>query len=329
MLNSWTNEEVKLLKKLYPVLRVKELIKYFPKRNKATIATKALNLGLNSAKLWHPEQNKLLKNKFATTNKEDLLELFPNRTWSAIMAQGERLGIKRERNRPRLKVNEDYFNQWSSNMAYVLGFTLSDGCIVKGTYKGYSDALKFGVQLKDKNILEKIKKELKSEHAISVLRNAAHFCITSQKLVESLKRLSLTYQKSLKEKVPRVPSQYKKDFIRGLIDGDGGISFDSRQYPTLRLCGSLDVVVFVQKYFLDRFKAYSKISKKSKDPSRDKYLYYINYRSNTAKKLILHLYDKAQIYLNRKYYLAMKCRHLNIKVRNNDSYINKHAINPG
>lgn len=320
---------MELLKKLYPVLRVKELIKYFPKRNKATIAAKALNLGLKSAKLWHLDEDKLLKRRFANASKDELLKLFPRRTWSAITAQGERLGIKRERKRPRLKVNEDYFNQWSPNMAYVLGFTLSDGCIVKGMYKGYSDALKFGVQLKDKDILEKIKKELKSEHSISVSKNAAYFCITSQKLVDSLKRLSVTYQKSLKEQVPQIPLLYKKEFIRGLIDGDGGISFDNRQHPTLRLCGSMDIVGFVQKYFLNKFKAYSKIGRKSKNPSENKYLYHISYRSNTAKKLILHLYYKAQIYLNRKYHLAMKCRHLNIKVRNNDSYTNKHAINPG
>jgi hypothetical protein len=329
MSNFWSEGEIKLLKKLYPIMRVKDLIKYFPKRNRATIATKALNLKLKSAKLWHSQEEELLINKFPSAPKEKLLKLFPRRTWSAIMAHAERLGAKRERRHPRLKVNEDYFNQWSSNMAYILGFIVADGCIVIGTYKGYSDALKFGVQLKDRDILEKIKKELNSEHAISTLRNATHFCITSQKIVDNLKRLGITYQKSLKETVPVVPKKFTKDFIRGVIDGDGGISFDKRHYPTLRLCGGSNTVTFVRNYFWQKFNAYSTIGKRKYSPIAKNFLYNISYRANTAKKLIIYLYGNASLYLERKHELAMKCRNSNIKIRNNQSFIKKHAINSG
>lgn len=304
-------------------MQVKELVKYFPKRNKATIATKALNLKLKSAKLWHSQEDELLGNKFALSTKEELLTLFPRRTWPAIMAQGERLGLKRERNHPRLQVNEDYFQNWSPNMAYVLGFTLADGCIIKGTYKGYSDALKFGVQLKDKDILEKIKKELQSEHSISIVRNAAHLCITSQKIVDSLKRLGITYQKSLKETVPKIPSHYIKDFIRGLIDGDGGISFDNKNHPTLRLCGGINTVTFVKNYFWKKLKCFSSIGQKKFSATTKNYLYGIDYRSTTAKKIVLFLYVGAGLYLDRKYELALKCQNLQIRKRTNFNYIKK------
>jgi hypothetical protein len=328
MQNKWTKEEVAKLRKLYPILRVKQLIPYFPGRNKQTIAVKALSLNLRSAKLWQPEENTTLRQKFVHASRNELLTLLPKRTWLAVMAQAERLGIKRHRNKPRLPVNEEYFTKWGPNMAYLLGYILADGCIMKGVYKGYSDALKFGVQLKDKDILEKIKKELSAEHSISIVRNAAHLSVTSQKLVDSLKRLGITYRKSLKETPADVPPKYLTDYIRGIIDGDGGISFDKRQYPTLRLCGSLATVSFVRKYFWDKFRAFSKITKRiSNFP--DYCLCDISYRSNTAKKIILHLYNGAGMYLNRKYQLAMRCHNITIRVRNNKSIYNKYAIDSG
>lgn len=315
--NEWGKEEIEKLKKLYPNLWVKELLPYFPKRNRYTIAAKAHNLGLASAKSWQKEDNKLLRSKFALSSKEDLLKLFPRRTWSAIMAQGERLGVKRFRNKPKLFVNENYFNSWSPNMAYVLGFILADGCIIRGSYKGYSDALKFGVQLKDKDVLEKIKKELSSEHTISIIRNAAHLCITSQKIVDSLKHLGITYQKSLKETVPNVPNKYMKDFLRGIIDGDGGISIDSKHYPTLRLCGSVGTITFIRNYFWKKFKTFSSIGRRKSRLAPNIYLCYIAYRTNTAIKLINFLYKDAKIYLDRKYRLAIQCSQIQIRKRNN------------
>jgi hypothetical protein len=323
--NEWGKKEVAQLKKLYPLFRVKYLVKYFPKRNKATIAAKALNLGLQSAKLWQTEDNKMLQLKFRASSKEELLRLFPKRTWSAIMAQGERLGIKRNRNHPKLAVNEDYFKKWSSNMAYILGYILTDGCIIRGSYKGYSDSLKFGVQLKDQDILKKIKRELGSAHSISITRNAAYLCIASQKIVDSLKHLSIDYKKSLKEKIPNVPNKYKKDFIRGMIDGDGGISINSRSYPTLRLYGGINTINFVRDYFWNNFKAYSNIGKRESKLASNIYLCYIAYRTNTAIKLIDFLYKDAKIFLDRKYKLAMQCGRIQIRTRNNFTSIYEKA----
>jgi hypothetical protein len=319
--NQWSKREIAKLKKLYPILRVKALVPYFPKRNKATIAMKALNLGLPSAKLWHLQENAILRKKFISASRDELLKLLPDRTWPAIIAQGERLKLKRNRKKPRLNINENYFSTWSPNMAYILGFILADGCIIRGTYKGYSDSLKFGVQLKDRDILEKIKKELHSEHAISIIRNAAHYCVSSKKIVDSLKALGITHQKSLKETVPNVPDKYIKDFIRGLIDGDGGISIDSKSYPTLRLYGGINTVNFVRDYFLKNFNAYSGIGKRQSKLAPNIYLCYIAYRTNTAIKLINFLYRNAKIFLDRKYELAMQCHQIQIRKRNSQATI--------
>jgi len=318
----WSQKEISLLEKFYPTTRVKDLAKLFPLRTKATIVAKALSLNLPSAKLWQQRENKILKKYFYKLNVQELTKLLPGRSKVAIWAQGERLGLKQNRNRSRLQVNENFFKNWSKQMAYVLGFIVADGCIVKGTYKGYSDALKFGVNKRDADILEKIKRALGSGHRLSFCGDAVHFCITNQTIVNDLKQLGIIYRKSLHEKIPAIPEIFKKDFIRGVVDGDGSISFDKRNYPTLSVCGGKETITFIKNYFLNKFNIYSKITKVKKN-SKCQFLFYVAYRSNSAKTLTNHLYENSKIFLNRKWVLAKRASKVKIKRKNNINLITK------
>jgi|SRR3989338_248031 len=317
----WSAKEVALLCELYPKVRVRDLGYRFPRRNKSTIVAKALSLGLSSAKLWQDKENRILKSYFELKPKEDILKLLPKRSWKAVVAQGERLGLKRKRDKPRLKVNENYFKKWSANMSYVLGFILADGCIIKGTYKGYSDSLKFGVQLKDRDVLEKIKSELGAKHKLSHVENAVHLSLTSQKIVDDLKKLGIKYRKSLNEVVPKVPRKYIKDFIRGIIDGDGSVWIEKeRNYPTLSVAGGENTLRFIRDHFFKKFKLYSTLTRTKYSKNAKKYLYNIAYRANPAQKLIEYLYKNTNLYLNRKYDIALKGLEKTIKPRRNNKY---------
>lgn len=321
----WSKKEVSDLKKYYPVLRVKDLAKIFPNRTKATIVAKAMSLELPSAKLWQPEENKILKKYFCELRIAKLQKLLPRRSKTAIWARGERLGLRQNRNHSRLDVNENYFKKWSPNMTYILGYILADGCIGEGTYKGYSDALKFGVQKRDNDILEKIKKELSSEHKISLCKTANYLTITNQTIVNDLKKLGITYRKSLRENIPDIPKKYIKDFIRGIIDGDGSIHFDKRNYPTLSVCGGKNTITFIQNHFLSKFNIYSKIAKIKKN-ERCQFLFYIAYRANSAKTLIKYLYGNAELYLERKFKLAQRAFNVKMKIRKNYTEEEKQII---
>ncbi|MDO8530425.1 MAG: hypothetical protein Q7S10_03425 [bacterium] len=322
MSNLWSQQEIALLKENYPVKRVRDLAAMFPERTKATIAVKALSLGLPSAKLWQPEENKILREYFSKYPVQELLKLLPRRSKTAIWAQGERLGLKQNRNHPKLAVNEHYFKKWSPEMAYILGFILADGCIIEGTYKGYSEALKLGVNKKDIDILEKIKHQLSSAHKISLGKDAAHLGIVSQIIVNDLKKLRIGYRKSLKENIPSVPKKYVKDFIRGIVDGDGSIHFDKRNYPTLSICGGKNTITFLQSHFISEFNIYSKVGNVKKEGGQ--LLFYITYRANSAKTLIGYLYNNATLYLERKFKLAEKSSLIKIKHRKN--YINYRKV---
>lgn len=321
-LRGWTDEETKRLRELYPKMWVQNLAKHFPWRNKATITAKAKSLGLPSAKLWQLKEDETLQTYFKEGGKGNLLKLLPVRSWLAIMARGERLGLKRERHKPRRAVDETYFKNWTANMAYALGFILADGCIIQGSYRGYSDSLKFGVQVGDIDILKKIKKELKSGHTISKAKNAVHLCISSQELVNDLKNLGITYRKSLNEHLPDVQPQYIKDFIRGIIDGDGSIHFDRRGYPTISLCGGKTTLEYVRNHFIKTLGVYSVLDRRSYSRSCQNYLYQIAYRCNSAKKIVGYLYDDATLYLDRKFKLAQKCLRTNMRVRNTSRRVN-------
>lgn len=314
----WSVEEVNLLKELYPNVRVKYLINKFPNRNAGTIVARALSLGLSSAKLWKQQENEILKRCFANTAKDELLSLLPKRTWTAIVAQGERLELKRKIDKPKLAINEDYFKSWSSNMAYILGLILADGCITEGTYKGYSDSLKFGFKLSDIEIIEKIKKELKAEHKISINKNSARFSIVSQKLVSDLKKLGISYRKSLNEKIPKVPNKYVKDFIRGVIDGDGSIMIDKKGYPVVMACGGEKTMDFIRTHFFHNLDVYSKIGRRKYSQKCANFLCEIRYKSNSALKVLSYLYNnEGCLYLDRKYKLAKRCLEIKIKERKN------------
>lgn len=312
----WSQKELEILKKFYPQTRVKDLVKMFPNRTKATIATKALSLHLPSAKLWQPEENDILRKYFTETSEEKLLKFLPKRSWLAILAQGERLLLKRKTDKPRLKINEDYFKKWSSNMAYILGFILSDGCIVKSKRKGHSDSLKFGIYFKDIDILEKIKRSLKSKHKISRSADAFHLSIASQIIVDDLKSLGVTYRKSLSEHVPKIPKVFIRDFIRGFVDGDGSVKIDKSGYPNLAVYGGEQIIKFIRDNFLKSFDIYSKMLRLTNN-GQGKYLYLIAYRCNSAQTLLDYLYKDSKLFLDRKYNLVKKCLIIDIKHKKN------------
>ena len=319
MYKYWSSKEVSLLKKYYPELRVKDLVKMFPNRNKNTIAVKALDLNLPSAKLWQLQENNILHKYFAEALEKKLLNLLPKRLWSAILAQGERLNLKRKTNKPTLKVNEHYFKKWSANMAYILGFIFADGSITKVTHNGSSDRLSFGQHKKDIDILRKIKRELSAEQTLSITRDAVYFSIHSQIIVDDLKKLGVSYRKSFRKsrgKIPNIPQKYTRDFIRGIVDGDGSINFSKEGYPSLSVCGRKEIMALIRNHFLSKFDIYSKIIQPKKDGKLSN-IFYINYRCNSAKTLIHYLYNNVELYLERKFQLTKRCSEIKMRSRRN------------
>lgn len=164
--------------------------------------------------------------------KLDLIALERYNNGESLTSISKDLGLKRQSLSKRLqekfniditmnnakKFNENYFDTYSSNMFHLLGLFIADGSI--------SEDNKFEICSKDKDIIEKVKKELQSEHKISVRtvdgREYYRLGIKNKNLCDSLRRFNIVERKSYMEiDLPDIPEEYFGDFLRGIIDGDG------------------------------------------------------------------------------------------------------------
>lgn len=120
-------------------------------------------------------------------------------------------------------INDNFFSNWSPEMAYVLGLIATDGCISR------SGAVSLCIN--DKDLLETVKKAMGSEHDIKYYgrqEGLYSFNFSRQSLTEDLNRLGIFPDKSLTIRFPDVPDAFLIDFIRGVFDGDGSVFFEKR-----------------------------------------------------------------------------------------------------
>lgn len=131
-----------------------------------------------------------------------------------------RYGVKLrgKRRTSRYKVDEDFFKRWSNEMAYVLGFIYTDGCVS-------GNALT--ISQNERYILENINETMSSNCAIYERyngKNPIHTLYISRKeIVEDLRKLGVVEGKSRIITFPEISDEYLPHFIRGVIDGDGWV----------------------------------------------------------------------------------------------------------
>ena len=128
-----------------------------------------------------------------------------------------------------MDVDHDYFrNIDRPEKAYLLGLIQTDGCISDDQQNKIDITQKKSVSWYVKTIMSNICKDVKSYKNSSC--NKVGF--SDKDLVDNLKSIGIIKNKTYNqtdEDVDRlwnyIPSEYLQDFIRGLIDGDGWISF--------------------------------------------------------------------------------------------------------
>lgn len=152
----------------------------------------------------------------------------------------------------RYSVNEKFFDTWTPEIAYLLGFLFADGHLIdapymRGKYVCFTST--------DKDRLLLAKELLRSEHTISS-RDRGGNCKTtyvlkigSATLFKKLQAFGLTPHKSLTMDFPSVPTIHLPYFILGYFDGDGCVSMEAPQserpkrLKTIFTCGSKKFVI--------------------------------------------------------------------------------------
>jgi hypothetical protein len=120
------------------------------------------------------------------------------------------------RNKLKYKVDEKFFDKWTSQMAYLLGFTYADGNI-------YKTSLAWDIQTRDVDLLLKIKKALATDYPIYNRKNSVRLRINNQILVNGAIKRGLLPKKNLRHKLPEMPNKFLRHFIRGYLEGDGWV----------------------------------------------------------------------------------------------------------
>ncbi|WP_201714251.1 LAGLIDADG family homing endonuclease [Rossellomorea arthrocnemi] len=205
------------------------------------------------------------------------------------------------------KLNEDYFNEWSFNMAYILGFLAADGSITAGW------RIKLSLKQEDISLLENIRKEFDYSGEVSSIFSksqsgihpSAELSIFSKKIVKRLKELEVTERKSFTVMMPLdIPNCFIPDFIRGYFDGDGSVG--PQEQPKckmtqlrVRICSGSPQILHQIKNFLHVEKGLRAVNVNACKPERN--LWEICYSTRDSQSFYKAIYHKdACLYLKRK-----------------------------
>jgi hypothetical protein len=264
-------------------------------------------------KLWTQEEVTTLVDNYSWNPK--VYSMLPERSYQSIGFKAHTLRL-RKRGRGDISTLEvTYFDRWSPDMAWALGFLVADGNLF---YQG-SDA---GVELwritytqKEREILEELCTRLGVPHKHIAERTGwfdlpggkrayctcYHVAFTSKHMFERLLELGVMPNKSLQMKRVSVHKKYFTHFLRGYFDGDGCFSWSTK--PRCRT----PRVSFTSgsRQFLRWLEA--KISKYYSMPGgrlrrKPKGAWTLRYRKNASLKLmgLMYFAQDATLFLQRK-----------------------------
>jgi hypothetical protein len=229
----------------------------------------------------------------------------------------------------KYKYDEDYFSYIDTpNKAYFLGLWYADGCVMN-LKRG--KLISMGLQARDKLILEKFLKEIRSPHKLVFIKSRSidrqdkySIQLHSNRMADDLIKLGCVPNKTRILTFPKdtqVPDELLSHFIRGVFDGDGSISsyIAGRNInPQFRvsICGTKDMCEGIANIFhkvigLPNRKVRIKNGKYGECAE-------IDYRGNRViRKIFDFFYKDSETYLNRKY---IKMSEVNNLIPNSNVY---------
>lgn len=206
-------------------------------------------------------------------------------------------------------VDMNFFEKWSPELAYVVGFFLADGHL-----SNYDKRKRYSVIFNntDKDVIEKIavvcdyKGKIYSIHDKRGGKNGGYKTMyridfSGRRVWKFFRRLGFDSNKSQTAYVPiQIPEYLYSHFIRGVFDGDGGIIIKRGVYTihgTVDIAGTKKVVEFISRavihYNVVRF------DKKCN-------VYHITYCGRNAIEFLEFIYKNSKIHMDRKYKVYME-----------------------
>jgi len=187
------------------------------------------------------------------------------------------------------------FSLFCEYSAYWGGFIAADGCVTNNT-------LKICLSYDDLTHLEKFKTFMQNTHKITSNTDKYYRCEMSFKQETVLSDLKLNYniteRKSLTYKLPEIPSNEFRHFLRGYFDGDGCIceSFSNKNSTTATLYTTITGSNEFIKALYEKINLPGTIQQKENVST-------IKYNTNSSFELLDYMYKDCNVYLDRKFAL--------------------------
>jgi intein/homing endonuclease len=204
---------------------------------------------------------------------------------------------------------ENFFDTWTPEMAYVLGFFAADGCM----YKNKRGSYYIGFTSTDSQLIRIVKRLMAATNKIEEYQPLGKnrqrkyvLQIGSRKIYQRLLKLGFTERKSLTLKFPNIPDEFAGAFTRGYFDGDGCAFFgrykrnDTKKYRYILLAsfisGSQKFLVDLQK----KLKALVPMQSGAINP-HGRNAYSLAYSIHSARQLYNFMYPTTTVpHLGRK-----------------------------
>ena len=220
----------------------------------------------------------------------------------------EKNNIARDNKYKNINLNENYFEKIdSSDKAYFLGFMLTDGNVSLN-----ENTIRLSLSSKDEEILNIFKEKTGNENKICIREDEKHsertFQLRSKKWKDDLAKYGVVPQKTSISEMPVLSTDMMPHLIRGMIDGDGWISFNSHQ---IGFCGNEKTVNQLKDYLVKTLNVYDvKVIQASEN------LWQITWASQKdIEKIGNYIYqNKDNCFLSRKYNNFLQIIHGNTEV---------------
>lgn len=202
--------------------------------------------------------------------------------------------------------------------AYILGLFYTDGNVA-------SKGNQISLGMNDKDVVEFVKKSLRSTHPIYVVHDVRatglHYrlSICNESLHTSLIKLGCVPVKSKIIKFPStdiVPKHLSRFFILGCFDGDGSVFSSDDKNFTWHFIGTHSMCDGIASYI----KGTLNIDMDIKSVQKSKFLYQMRcWKRDSIFKILSHLYDVVSFKMNRKFLTFAKIKEL-IEFRPTNQY---------
>ena len=198
------------------------------------------------------------------------------------------------------KVNHNYFDKIDNNRkAWLLGFLAADGTVSKDR-----NSIKIDLSSVDREILEKIQKELEIERKILDSETNQGFKISELVWSSENQKIQLAKYDIVPNKTykgihlnPELSKDFQLSFMLGYYDGDGCFKNDGKTCR-FEICSHSPVIL---QDFSDLISSVFSIHKEVyKDKSRNEY-YTLTYSTSAATEILDYMYSINDFYLLRKH----------------------------